>query len=759
MNKNILRSFPWRWMLGFLGLALIALVTYAFRPIQVDSPTLESEGDGYQVRILRDDWGVPHIFGQTDADASFGLAYAHAEDDFLTIQQTILAARGRLASVYGKDAAANDYMVYLLRIWDVVQAGYERDLSLDSRQVIEAYADGINYYAGLHPGEVLSASLFPVSGKDIVAASVHKSPLFFQLDDTLAELFAPERQRKISPGPAGAESLLQENSAGLGKTPRWVSLSELGTAGEQKLMGFDTRYGSNTFSVGPARTPDGSTYLAVNSHQPWQGPTTWYEAHVHSEQGWDMSGATFPATPALIHGHNRNLGWAFTVNQPDLADVYVLEINPENPYQYRFDGEWLDLEVRQAPIEVRLFGRLTWTVKEETLWSLYGPVVRQDHGTYALRYAGYGLVNIDEQLYRMNKAQDFETWQQAMRAGGLPNFNVGYADREGNIYYLYNAMLPLRADGYDWSLYLPGNTSRTLWTERVPFEQLPQVLNPASGFLQNANSSPFRTTLGSENPRRQDYARNFGIETRMTNRSLRLLELFGADESITFDEFIAYKYDWTYSERSAVARFTEILTGTNWPEADGDLRRALEILDSWDLQTDPQSRGATLMVFTLHHLIEAGQSLEASALVETDVPIPALKEAFQQAVATLKENFGRVDVPWEQVNRLQRGEVDLGLGGGPDVLHAIYGSLQEDGRFKAHTGDSYVQLTAWDASDRVRAVSIHQFGSATLDEGSAHYADQSVLFAQRQLKPAWFDEAEIRAHLEREYRPGEEIGR
>jgi acyl-homoserine-lactone acylase len=759
MKKNILSGFSWRWPLALIGLALVALVTYAYRPLQVDSPRLEGYGENYQVRILRDTWGVPHIFGQTDADASFGLAYAHSQDDFLTIQQTILAARGQLAGVYGKEAAANDYMVHLLRIWDVVQAGYERDLMPESRRVIEAYADGLNYYAGLHPGEVLSAGLFPVSGEDIVAASVHKSPLFFQLDDILAELFAPERQRKLSPSPAGTEALHEEKGPSYKNAPHWVSLARIGATGEQPLLGFDTRYGSNTFGIGPARTADGSTFLAVNSHQPWQGPTTWYEAHVHSEEGWDMSGATFPATPAIIHGHNRNLGWAFTVNHPDLADVYVLEINPDNPYQYRFDDQWLDLEVRQAPIRVSLFGRLTWTVKEETLWSVYGPVVRQDHGTYALRYAGYGLVNIDEQLYRMNKAQDFETWQLAMREGGLPNFNVGYADREGNIYYLYNAMLPIRSNGYDWSLYLPGNTSRTLWTERLPFEQLPQVLNPASGFVQNANSSPFETTLGSGNPSQQDYARNFGIETRMSNRSLRLLELFGGDDSITFDEFIAYKYDWTYSDRSAVARFKEILTETNWPEADADVRQALEILGSWDLQADPHSRGATLMVFTLNHLLEAGQSLKASALVDANVSVSALKQAFRQAVSTLKTHYGRVDVPWEQANRLRRGEVDLGLGGGPDVLHAIYGSLQEDGRFKAHTGDSYVQLTAWDADGQVHALSIHQYGSATLDQTSKHYADQSVLFAQRQLKPAWFDEAEIRTHLESEYRPGEEIGR
>ncbi|MBN1178413.1 MAG: penicillin acylase family protein, partial [Anaerolineae bacterium] len=304
------KRMPWRVIGIVVAIVLVGAAAYIFWPESPDVSGLADVAANYDVEILRDTWGVPHIFGQTDADVAFGLAYAHAEDDFLTIQQTLVAAQGRLASVYGQDAAPNDYMVHLLRIADVVEAGYEGDLSPEVRAICEAYADGLNLYAAHHPDEILLPDMFPVSGRDVVAGSVHKLPLFFNLDQALGEVFADERQNTVS-------RRLAWDWLGVGN---WV--------------------GSNTLAVSPARSAEGQTFLDVNSHQPWQGPVSWYEVHLHSEEGWDAVGGLFPGTPAIIHGHNRDLGWAFTVNKPDLIDIYVLEINPDDPNQYRFDGEW-----------------------------------------------------------------------------------------------------------------------------------------------------------------------------------------------------------------------------------------------------------------------------------------------------------------------------------------------------------------------------------------------------------------------------------
>ncbi|MGE5374793.1 MAG: penicillin acylase family protein [Bacteroidota bacterium] len=698
----------------FTGLLIIAL--FIFWPVREDLGSLKNIASHYNVKILRDTYGVPHVFGHTDKDAAYGLAYAHSEDDFLTIQQVLIAARGDLATVYGKDSAPADYLVHFLRVWDVVDAQYGR-LSPGTRALVEGYADGLNVYAAYHPREVLPG-LFPVTGKDIVAASVEKSPLFFDLDKTIAHLFSDDPEPALTPTQA-----IPNNS--------------------------------NEFAIGPSRTSDGQTYLDVNSHQPYTGPVAWYEAHVHSDEGWDMVGGTFPASPLIIHGHNRDLGWAFTVNHPDLIDVYRLTINPQNPNQYLYDGQWRDLEVRQARLKVKLIGNLKITVSRETLWSVYGPAVRAKGNTYALRYAGIGTAGIWEQLYRMNKATNFKEWQDAMRLGQLPMFNVAYADKEGNIYYLYNGIIPVRNEGYDWTGYLPGDTSKTLWTEYLPFDKLPQVLNPPSGFVQNGNGTPYRTTIGAGNPDPDSYSPTLGIDTLISNRSLRMLELFGADESITPEEFVKYKFDMHYSQESILPQIVQLIAAAHMPDA--DTARAQEVVRSWDLSADPENPSAGLMVLTIMNLNHKYPgSINIDRLGQGNFNQAMVLDSFTQATQTLMQHFGRVDVKWGDVNRLMRGRVDLPIGGGPDILHATYGELQEDGRLKTAVGDSYVLLAIWDREGTVHSMSVHQFGSSTLHEESPHYADQAPLLAARKLKPVWFEEADIRAHLEEEYIPGQE---
>lgn len=701
-------------IIGIVGFLAIS-AAYIFWPVHEDLNYLKERASKYDVKILRDTYGVPHIFGHTDADAAYGLGYAHSEDDFLTIQQVLMAARGKLATVYGADSAPADYLVQFLRVWDVVDAEYEK-LSPGTRAIAEAYADGLNVYAAHHPDEALHG-LFPVTGKDIVAASVEKSPLFFGLDETIGHLFSEDPE----PVP----------------TPTEVT------------------FNSNEFAIAPSRTSNGQTFLDVNSHQPYEGPVAWYEAHIHSDEGWDMVGGTFPASPLIIHGHNRDLGWAFTVNHPDLVDVYRLTINPENINQYKFDGVWKDLEVRQAKLVVKIIGNLKVTVNRETLWSVYGPVVRGKSQTYAIRYGDIGTAGIWEQLYRMNKATNFEEWQDAMRLMQLPMFNAAYADREGNIYYLYNGAIPIRNEKYDWSDYLPGDTSETLWTEYLPFDELPQVLNPPSGFIQNANGTPYRATLGAGNPDPSMFSPTLGIDTDISSRSLRMLELFGADESITPEEFVQYKFDMQYSKDSVVATFVEMLSNAKMPDA--DTARAQEVIRTWDMITDPDSTGAALMVYTLNALNgKYPGAIKLSKLGQGNVNASMLMDAFTEAVKTLMQHFGRVDVKWGDVNRLIRGSVDLPIGGGPDILHATYGEMQEDGRLKITDGDSYVLMVTWEKDGSVHSMSVHQFGAATIRTDSPHYADQAPLLAKRELKPVWFEEADIRQHLESEYIPGQE---
>jgi penicillin amidase/acyl-homoserine-lactone acylase len=333
-----------------------------------------------------------------------------------------------------------------------------------------------------------------------------------------------------------------------------------------------------------------------------------------------------------------------------------------------------------------------------------------------------------------------------MRMQAIPYFNVGYADKDGNIWYIYNALLPIRAEGYDWRKYLPGNISETLWTEYLPFEKLPQVRNPASGFVQNCNATPYRATIGPENPKQGDFSPTFGIEplSSMTNRSLRILELLGADEFITEEEFYTYKFDMKYSRESFVAKVLQDILDAP-PSDDPVVQEAVELLRNWDLSTDPDNSAAALAILAMRGIVRDRMRGRKGS-----DPVKELKEKAH----LLKNTYGRIDVPWKEVNRLVRGKVDMGMGGGPDILHAAYGNW--DGRrFVGQTGDGYVLLVTWDPDGSVHSRSIHQFGSATLDESSPHYADQTPLFVERKTKQVWMDEDELRENLEAEYRPGQ----
>jgi penicillin amidase/acyl-homoserine-lactone acylase len=613
-------------------------------------------------------------------------------------------------------------MVQLMGIWERVEARYQTDLAPETRAIAEAYAAGVNHYAALHPEQALLGA-FPMTGKDLVAGFAFRTPMFYGLQGHVLALFeegrsakAGPRQGKLASGPSGG--------AGLG-------------------LGL---IGSNAIAVGPARSADGATRLLVNSHQPYAGPVSWYEVRLKSEEGWDMAGGVFPGSPVILHGHNRHLGWANTVNRPDLVDVYLLEINPENPNQYRFDGEWRDLEVGEAEIRVKIFGRLRWTVTRELLRSVHGPVIRRDHGTYALRYAGMDEIRQLEQYYRLNKARNFEEWRAAMAMQALPSINYVYADREGNIAYFYNAELPLRAEGYDWQGVLPGDRSETLWSEFLPFASLPQVVNPASGFVVNSNHTPFRTTVGVDNPDPADFSPTFGIETDMTNRGLRALELFGADPSISAEDFRRYKFDKRYSEESHAARIVAEVLAAELPD-DPLLAEARRVLAAWDLSADAENPGAALAILTATPVVLAKRMGEEP---------PDVVESFIQAARTLERHHGRVDPPWGEVNRMRRGGLDLAIGGGPDTLRAVESFvLEPDGTYTANSGDCYLIFVEWDARGRLRSESIHQFGSATLDQRSPHYADQTPLFVAERTKKIYLEEAELRRHLSREYRPGE----
>ena len=718
---------------NFLTLRIVAIASLVALPGCVNKFATDDYltlGDKYQVVIERDHLGVPHVIGERDVDAAFGFAYAQAEDNWQIIHDTIPFYRGTNAAINGKDAATVDFLVQWLGIWETIDRDYETQLKPETRAWIGAFVDGINYYAALHP-EQTNPSIFPLTEKDVVAGYMLRHLLFYGFDASITELFEPQRQRPVSRGPADADQQARPIAEGV-------------TIGNLPV-------GSNAIAVSAPFTIDGATRLAINSHQPTTGPVAWYEAHIQSKEGLNVMGGLFPSSATIGVGFTENLAWGATVNKPDLVDIYVLDMDPNDPMRYELDGEWQSLEVKDIEIEVKLFGFLPWTVTEVGLKSEHGPVIQNDHGTYAVRYAGMGEVRQLEQWLAMSKAQNFEQWRDAMRIQAFASFNFVYADREGNTMFVHNSLTPKRLPSYDWTQYLPGDDSRLIWQDYMAFDDLPQVINPASGYIHSANQTPFRVSAEADNPNKDDYGIGDGFPTRMTNRADRGLELLAELESISEQQFFDIKHDKKYSVNSRAYAYLQQAASADLSDIQSDnlqsYQDAQTLITNWDLSTDIENRGAALSACVL-----GGEWLSE----QRGIDAPKALDELIRCTDLLMSTSGRIDPLWGDVNRHVRGDLNVPVAGGPDTLRAIYGmGMEKDGYLTNVAGDGLYYQVSWDAQGDLKVRGVHQYGSATLDETSPHYADQAEDYANEILHDPLFDDARRQSKIERRYRPGE----
>ena len=655
----------------------------------------------HDVRIVRDTFGVPHIFGKTDADVAYGLAYAHAEDDFPNIEEVVAATRGRAAAITGEEGAKLDFAMAFLDARAATDKAYLRDLDQPTRDLVEAYAAGLNRYVSKHPGEMRLRGLFPVTGRDVVAGFVLRSPFFFGLDRTLGALTAG----KLPPRDSGP---------------------------------VDER-GSNGFAIAPSKSSDGVTRLISNSHQPWAGGVAWYEVVVHSRAGWDFAGALFPGAPFPLLGHNKTLGWTNTVNRPDLIDTYRLVTDGD---RYRYDGQWRPLEKTRVWLHVK-FGPLVLPIPRTLYRAAQGPVIRNDLGSFAIRYTGFGDVRQVEQYYRLNKARNFAEWRGIMAMQGVPATNFVYADAAGHIGMFYNAKFPARAPGFDWKGVLPGDTSRAVWTSYVPFSGDPAVIDPPSGWVANSNNTPFIATASADNLDPTKFAPELGIETFISNRARRFEELFAAAPGkLDREGLLRIKFDKGYSHNGWAAGW--IAANLAVPNSTGkDVAAAKALLRGWDWTLDGHGAADALAALVIGSGARAGYTG-----IRFSDPVATLPED----AAYLLAKFGRLDPPLGSLLRIRRGKTDVAVTGGPDALRAIY-FHREDGVAVGYNGDSFIMLAEWDKDGIVHSRTIQPWGAAVSRVESPHYSDQARLFAAQQWKPVWFDEKSLNGHIERSYRP------
>ena len=670
----------------------------------------ESGWDSSQIQIARDDFGVPHIFGKTDADVAYGLAWAHAEDDFETIQKTMLAGKALVGRVYGEEGAAVDFFVQLLETQKIAKEKYESSFSAEFKKVLEGYAAGINDYALQHPKEMLYSRAFPVSTEDIASAYIL----------SLAQM-------------SGADRAVQATFSG-----------------EVTVLPPDPNpKGSNAIAIHSDRTESGESFLAINSHQPLEGPVAWYEAHLHSEEGWNMLGGLFPGGAMIFHGVNENLGWAHTVNFPDLLDLYQLQSNPEDPDQYYVDGEWLELEEKTIWLKVKLWDWLTIPVPK-TIWnSIYGPTLVTDQGAFSIRLGALDRIGAPEQWWRMNKAKNFTEWKSAMERMDLTSFNTVYADKFDTIFYVSNGLLPIRKPGYDYTGTVPGNTRETLWTAYHDFKDLPQQVNPKSGYLYNTNHSPFKASSFSDNLNQNDFPSEMNFSKRDNNRSLRFREIMPDSGKISWEQFEQIKFDQKLPSQLAFRTNMQALFSLDSAEF-SDITPQIQVLKNWDKSAGVKSEGAALFAFVYYYWWDQFDKMKRP--FETTLTKEEAAEGIRAAKAHFKEHFGKELVGLGEYQKLVRGDKVLPLWGLDDVIAAMRSQNWENGMRKGVQGESYIMMVKF-GEGLPKIENINVFGASNRPE-SPHYADQMERFLARELKPMTLDKEEVLKNAREIYNPG-----
>ena len=673
-------------------------------------PSRAAGGSAGSAEILWDSYGVPHIFAGDRNGAARALGWAQMRNHGDLLLRLYAQARGRGAELLGEDYLEEDRWVWTMGI-PPRAAEWLGAQPPGMRAHLAAFASGINAFASAHPtmvGDSVRAVL-PVTETDVLS----------HLQRTLLSAFITSRQK--------AED----------DTRAW------------------RERGSNAWAIAPSRSASGKSLLLQNPHLPWTDMFTWMEAQM-VVPGADLYGAAIIGSPVLNIAFNDHLGWTHTVNTQDGEDLYELTLEGAG---YRWDGGVRAFETERRMLQVRA-GAGGSRARVDTLLirrSVHGPVVADKPGkAIALRVVGLDMPFAVDQWWNMGQAKNLAAFQSAIRPNQISGQNITYADRDGHIMYFYGGNSPVRAGGSraQWEGIVSGESSANLWTRVHGFDDMPRVIDPPSGYVQNANDPPWWSTF----PVALDPARYppYLATRSMSLRAQRSVAMVDTDPRISYDELIGYKH----STRMELAdRVLDELLPSAAASGNNAVREAGAVLARWDRSADAESRGAVLFVEwwrALGQRTRAGANVWASpwsASAPRTTPDgladpAAALSALESAAATTARRFGALDVKWGDVYRVRRDGVELpsnGASGTYGVFRVVGYEADGPNKYRAVAGDSYVGVIEF--STPVRARSIIATGNATR-AGSPHRTDQLGLFSAKQLKPVWRTRPEILAHLE-----------
>lgn len=721
-----------------------------------------------KIKIVRDKFGVPHVYGPTDADCVFGFVYAQAEDYFWQIEDSYIRSLGRASEIYGEKELANDLVNRALEIPRLAQMEFATAPE-KSKAFASAVADAINFYLATHPD---------VKPRLIVRFEAWHSLAFrrFMLYQSFVYRKSGLPQREIL---NAIHEVIDGKTAAVE-----VAAPTLAYWQERELGGDDMaqHIGSNMWAVRPEKSTTGKAMLFINPHQPFFGPGQWYEGHVVSDEGWNLLGACFFGSPFPTIGYNEHLAWSHTVNEPDIADVYAIDVpDPAKPLEYRFGGETRTATEWTDTIAVKGSGNgkgRSFRFRK----THHGPIVAvRNQKPHAVRFAKLDAGGALEEWYAMGKAKSVAEFKAAMQACNIPMFNAMVADVAGNIFYVYNGAIPKRSSKFDFSKPVDGANPETEWQGYHAFAELPQLENPKSGYLQNCNQGPLTTTtvaadfgrnppadFVNENRKAAEFPTYLIRErdgdnnrARISRRILRSTDKFDLEEwsKAAFDTRI-----WLAESRiPELVQEWEAIRAKE-PDRAEKIREAIETLKAWDGVSRVDSVAMTLFAETYERVMQM--------VAKRDLFNAPRVRALEATIAALEKKHGNWRTPWGEINRLQRvhgSQIDmegqgafldslpsLPVAGAPGPLGVVFNFYTRPQRNQKRAygvaGSSYVGVV--ELSVKPKARTVLQFGQSG-DPKSPHWTDQAAIYAKGAFKTSWFTRADVAANAERTYRPGE----
>ncbi len=691
-------------------------------PPRAHRPSPEAEETARQVEIRRTDYGVVHIKAENLRAAGFGMGYVQVEDYGDQVIRGLVSARGELARIEGRrqlntDARNRERYTHAVETYHHVPT--------EVRAVLEGFADGVNHYIRRNPDDVPAWAEPYFTGHDVAARDI----------GWYSAAVASRFVRRLQSG--GVDETDPDDAA-----PHPDD-------------------GSNTWALNGSRTTSGHAILMRNPHLMWTAG--YYEAHITVPGVLDFYGDfRIGGSFGIIGGFNRHLGWSTTNNDVRGHEFYVLETAPDSPDHVLFDGGTLPITTRTLMLRYRDGDGEGEDIRESRHTPL-GPVIHEDgERVYVIRDAHHGQYRMGEQWLAMMRAANLDEWLDAMRLRARPSSNFHYADRDDNIFYVWNAALPdLPHPPGDDRTAFRASGSDEVWTRLVPFENLPQLLNPKGGYLRNENDSPHYTNMHQVLDA-DDFPPNVE-RPRLRLRSQHGIELLHNDERFSLEDNVRLKHSMRIllADRAKADLLAAVREGAPDPE----VAAAADLLESWDNTVARESRGAVLFAewWDLYKTAAGGSGhwFARNWTEEDPVNTPrglgnpeAAARAFADAVAQTKEQFGSWDVAWGDVHRVRIGDLDLPVGGATGELGAfrIFGFRgDDDGKRRVIRGDCWV--LAVEFSDPPRARSILAYGQSNRED-SPHHTDQAALFAANEMKEVAFTEEQIQAKLIRRYHPG-----